>query len=82
MTNENIYYLTAVNGFTKTVYPMKNVNGINAHIGHIKITYGRSNHTYFTKDKKQDLDLWKIILKNFRVACLPLLFLLFRGDEL
>ena len=23
MTNENIYYLTAVNGFTKTVYPMK-----------------------------------------------------------
>lgn len=52
MTNENIYYLTAVNGFTKTVYPMKNVNGINAHIGHIKITYGRSNHTYFTKDKK------------------------------
>ena len=37
----------------------ENVNGINAHIGHIKITYGRSNHTYFTKDKKQDLDLWK-----------------------
>ncbi|MCJ1787575.1 hypothetical protein [Staphylococcus warneri] len=56
LTTENIYFLTAHNGFTKTVYPIKNVNGINTSMANLYITYGRTKHIFNIEGwKRSDL---------------------------
>jgi len=61
LTTENIYFLTAQNGFAKTVYPIKNVNGINTSMANLYITYGRTKHIY-------NIEGWKrsdLFMKNY-----------------
>ncbi|HEB2279978.1 TPA: hypothetical protein RY759_000240 [Staphylococcus aureus] len=65
LTTENIYFLTAQNGFAKTVYPIKNVNGINTSMANLYITYGRTKHIYNVEGWKRSDLFMKNYIKYF-----------------
>lgn len=53
LTTENVYFLTASNGFAKSVYPIKNVNGMKTSMAYLYITYGRTEHIYNVEGLKR-----------------------------
>ena len=82
LTTENVYFLTASHGFSKAVYPIKNVNGMKTEMAYLYITYGRTDHIYSVVGWKEVVSLCKIISIILWVARLPLLFYFLRRDSM
>lgn len=65
LTTENVYFLTVGNGFAKTVYPIKNVNGMKASMAFLYITYGRTEHIYNVEGWKRSNQFMQKYIDNF-----------------
>ncbi|WP_367122816.1 hypothetical protein V6D01_09045 [Staphylococcus capitis subsp. urealyticus] len=65
LTTENVYFLTVGNGFAKTVYPIKNVNGMKASMAFLYITYGRTEHIYNVEGWKRSDVFMQNYIKKF-----------------
>ncbi|MCH4365408.1 hypothetical protein [Staphylococcus haemolyticus] len=65
LTTENVYFLTASHGFAKTVYPIKNVNGMKTEMAYLYITYGRTDHIYSVLGWKRSSLFMQNYINNF-----------------
>lgn len=65
LTTENVYFLTASNGFAKSVYPIKNVNGMRTSMAYLYITYGRTEHIYNIEGWKRSSQFMQSYINNF-----------------
>lgn len=65
LTTENVYFLTAGNGFAKIVYPIRNVNGMRVNMAFLYITYGRTEHIYNVEGWKRSNQFMQKYIDNF-----------------
>lgn len=65
LTTENIYFLTAQNGFTKIIHPIKNINGISTSMAYLIIKSGRSEYAYNIQGFKRSEQFMECYINHF-----------------
>ncbi|PTG21244.1 hypothetical protein [Staphylococcus chromogenes] len=61
LTTENVYFITTQNGFAKTTYPIKNINGMTTGMAYLTITYSKSKYIYNIEGYKRS----DLFMKNY-----------------